>query len=199
MQNRYEEDLVDQLFNSSEKRLARVLLFACRFGKEGIPETVVPKISQESFSEMVGTTRSRVSFFMNRFRKLGFIHYAGAQKALSRSIAHCLMSFSTTKFAAKEKRHPPKLRMPSSHENASSISGIAGNSPAGRPRPSAVLEVNLISVCIGQRVFDTEFLVQVVVKSALIGFGRNTGFDDLLHCSIQSGARIFSILALNIL
>jgi len=74
---RYEEDLVDQLFNSSEKRRARVLLLLARFGKEGVPETVVPKISQETLAEMVGTTRSRVSFFMNRFRKLGFIHYAG--------------------------------------------------------------------------------------------------------------------------
>jgi CRP/FNR family transcriptional regulator, cyclic AMP receptor protein len=74
---RYEEDLVDQLFNSSEKRLARVLLLLAHFGKEGIPETVVPKISQETLAEMVGTTRSRVSFFMNRFRKLGFIDYAG--------------------------------------------------------------------------------------------------------------------------
>jgi CRP/FNR family cyclic AMP-dependent transcriptional regulator len=76
---RYEEDLVDQLFNSSEKRLARVLLLLAHFGKEGIPETVVPKISQETLAEMVGTTRSRVSFFMNRFRKLGFIHYAGGE------------------------------------------------------------------------------------------------------------------------
>jgi CRP-like cAMP-binding protein len=74
---RYEEDLVDQLFNSSEKRLARVLLLLAHFGKEGIPETVVPKISQETLAAMVGTTRSRVSFFMNRFRKLGFIDYAG--------------------------------------------------------------------------------------------------------------------------
>lgn len=74
---RYEEDLVDQLFNSSEKRLARVLLMLAHFGKEGVPETVVPKISQETLAEMVGTTRSRVSFFMNRFRKLGFINYAG--------------------------------------------------------------------------------------------------------------------------
>jgi CRP/FNR family cyclic AMP-dependent transcriptional regulator len=74
---RYEEDLVDQLFNSSEKRLARVLLLLARFGKEGVPETVIPKISQETLAEMVGTTRSRVSFFMNRFRKLGFIHYNG--------------------------------------------------------------------------------------------------------------------------
>jgi CRP/FNR family cyclic AMP-dependent transcriptional regulator len=74
---RYEEDLVDQLFNSSEKRLARILLLLAHFGKEGTPETVVPKISQETLAEMVGTTRSRVSFFMNRFRKLGFIDYAG--------------------------------------------------------------------------------------------------------------------------
>ena len=73
---RYEEDLVDQLFNSSEK-LARVLLLLAHFGKDGVPETVVPKISQESLAEMVGTTRSRVSFFMNRFRKLGFVDYSG--------------------------------------------------------------------------------------------------------------------------
>src|SRR6202163_102475 len=74
---RYEADLVDQLFNSSEKRLARTLLLLAQFGKEGKPETVVPKISQETLAEMVGTTRSRVSFFMNRFRELGFIHYNG--------------------------------------------------------------------------------------------------------------------------
>ena len=74
---RYEEDLVDQLFNSSEKRLARLLLLLARFGKEGTPETIVPRISQETLAEMIGTTRSRVSFFMNRFRKLGFIHYNG--------------------------------------------------------------------------------------------------------------------------
>jgi len=74
---RYEEDLVDHLFNSSEKRLARILLLLAHFGKEGTPETVIPKISQETLAEMVGTTRSRVSYFMNRFRKLGFIHYNG--------------------------------------------------------------------------------------------------------------------------
>ena len=74
---RYEADLVDQLFNSSEKRLARILLLLAHFGKEGNPETVVPKISQETLAEMIGTTRARVSFFMNRFRKLGFIHYNG--------------------------------------------------------------------------------------------------------------------------
>jgi CRP-like cAMP-binding protein len=74
---RYEEDLVDQLFNSSEKRLVRVLLLLAHFGKEGIPEAVVPKISQETLAAMIGTTRSRVSFFMNRFRKMGFIDYSG--------------------------------------------------------------------------------------------------------------------------
>jgi len=74
---RYEEDLVDQLFNSSEKRLARVLLLLARFGKEGKQETVIPKMSQETLAEMIGTTRSRVSFFMNKFRKLGFIDYDG--------------------------------------------------------------------------------------------------------------------------
>jgi CRP-like cAMP-binding protein len=72
---RYEEDLVDQLFNSSEKRLARILLLLAHFGKDGVPETVIPKISQETLAEMIGTTRSRVSFFMNRFRKLGFVDY----------------------------------------------------------------------------------------------------------------------------
>jgi CRP-like cAMP-binding protein len=72
---RYEEDLVDQLFNSSEKRLARILLLLAHFGKEGKPEIVIPKMSQETLAEMIGTTRSRVSFFMNRFRKLGFIDY----------------------------------------------------------------------------------------------------------------------------
>jgi CRP/FNR family cyclic AMP-dependent transcriptional regulator len=74
---RFEADLVDQLFNSSERRLARTLLLLARYGKEGKPETVIPKISQETLAEMVGTTRSRVSFFMNKFRKLGFIEYNG--------------------------------------------------------------------------------------------------------------------------
>jgi CRP/FNR family cyclic AMP-dependent transcriptional regulator len=75
---RYEEDLVDQLFNSSEKRLARILLLLAHFGKEGVPETLIANISQETLAEMIGTTRSRVSFFMNRFRKLGFIDYHGS-------------------------------------------------------------------------------------------------------------------------
>jgi CRP/FNR family transcriptional regulator, cyclic AMP receptor protein len=75
-----EEDLVDQLFNSSEKRLARVLLLLANFGKEGKPELVIPKISQETLAGIVGTTRPRISFFMNRFRKMGFIDYNGGLK-----------------------------------------------------------------------------------------------------------------------
>jgi len=74
---RHEEDLVDQLFNSSEKRLARILLLLAHFGKEGSPQSVIPEISQKILAEMVGTTRSRVNFFMNRFRKLGFVRYNG--------------------------------------------------------------------------------------------------------------------------
>jgi CRP-like cAMP-binding protein len=74
---RVEADLIDQLFNSSEKRLARILLLLANFGKEGRPEPIVAKISQETLAEMIGTTRSRVSFFMNKFRKLGFIEYNG--------------------------------------------------------------------------------------------------------------------------
>jgi CRP/FNR family cyclic AMP-dependent transcriptional regulator len=74
---RIEEDLVDQLFNSTEKRLARTLLLLARYGKEGNPETVVPEIDQETLAEMIGVTRERVNFFMNKFRKLGFIEYNG--------------------------------------------------------------------------------------------------------------------------
>ena len=74
---RIQEDVVDQLFNSSEKRLARILLLMAHFGEEGKPETVIPKITQDTLAEMVGTTRSRVSFFMNKFRQLGFIEYKG--------------------------------------------------------------------------------------------------------------------------
>jgi len=77
---RVEEDLVDQLFNSSEKRLARVLLLMANFGKEGKPEPVITKISQETLAEIIGTTRSRVNTFMNKFRQLGFIEYNGEMK-----------------------------------------------------------------------------------------------------------------------
>jgi CRP/FNR family cyclic AMP-dependent transcriptional regulator len=89
---RHEEDLVDQLFNSSEKRLARVLLLLAHFGKEGKHEVLVPKISQETLAEMVGTTRSRVSFFMNRFRKLGFIDYhAGDELQVHSSLLNIVL------------------------------------------------------------------------------------------------------------
>ena len=75
--SRIEEDLIDQLFNSSEKRLARLLLLLANFGKEGTPQPIVGKFSQETLAEMIGTTRSRVSFFMNKFRKLGYVEYNG--------------------------------------------------------------------------------------------------------------------------
>jgi CRP-like cAMP-binding protein len=80
---RIQEDLVDHLFNSSEKRLARILLLMAHYGKEGKPEPVIPKISQDTLANMVGTTRSRVSFFLNKFRKLGFIHYKGRMEVHS--------------------------------------------------------------------------------------------------------------------
>ena len=88
---RVQADLVDQLFNSSEKRLARILLLMAEFGEPGEPETLIPKISQETLAEMIGTTRSRVSFFMNRFRKLGFVEYNGrirVHKSLLQVILH---------------------------------------------------------------------------------------------------------------
>ena len=88
---RIQADLVDQLFNSSEKRLARILLLMAEFGKPGEPEPLIPKISQETLAEMIGTTRSRVSFFMNRFRKLGFIEYNGriqVHKSLLNVVLH---------------------------------------------------------------------------------------------------------------
>jgi CRP-like cAMP-binding protein len=88
---RTQADLVDQLFNSSEKRLARILLLMAEFGKPGEPESLIPKISQETLAEMIGTTRSRVSFFMNRFRKMGFVDYNGGihvHKSLLNVILH---------------------------------------------------------------------------------------------------------------
>jgi CRP-like cAMP-binding protein len=88
---RTQADLVDQLFNSSEKRLARILLLMAEFGKPGEPESLIPKISQETLAEMIGTTRSRVSFFMNRFRKMGFIDYNGGihvNKSLLNVVLH---------------------------------------------------------------------------------------------------------------
>jgi CRP/FNR family cyclic AMP-dependent transcriptional regulator len=89
---RYEEDLVDQLFNSSEKRLARILLLLAHFGKDGKPEVAIPKISQETLAEMVGTTRGRVNFFMNRFRQLGFIDYhASDELQVHRSLLNVVL------------------------------------------------------------------------------------------------------------
>ncbi len=88
---RIQADLVDQLFNSSEKRLARILLLLAQFGKESKPETVVAKISQETLAEMIGTTRSRVSFFMNRFRKLGFIEYNGGEIQVHNSLLNIFL------------------------------------------------------------------------------------------------------------
>jgi CRP/FNR family transcriptional regulator, cyclic AMP receptor protein len=89
--SRVEEDLVDQLFNSSEKRLARTLLLLANFGKEGRPEPIMAKISQETLAEMIGTTRSRVSFFMNRFRKLGLIDYNGGQIEVHSSLLNVVL------------------------------------------------------------------------------------------------------------
>ena len=89
---RYEEDLVDQLFNSSEKRLARVLLMLAHFGKDGQTEVAIPTITQETLAEMVGTTRGRVNFFMNRFRKLGFIDYrAGDELQVHSSLLNVVL------------------------------------------------------------------------------------------------------------
>ena len=88
---RYEEDLVDHLFNSSEKRLARVLLLLARFGKGGVREPVIPKISQATLAEMIGTTRSRVSYFMNRFRESGFVDYGGGGLQVHSSLLNVVL------------------------------------------------------------------------------------------------------------
>jgi CRP-like cAMP-binding protein len=88
---RVEADLVDQLFNSSEKRLARMLLLLANFGKEGKPEPIIAKISQETLAEMIGTTRSRVSFFMNKFRELGFIDYDGSGLEVHTSLLNAVL------------------------------------------------------------------------------------------------------------
>jgi CRP/FNR family transcriptional regulator, cyclic AMP receptor protein len=88
---RVEEDLVDQLFNSSEKRLARLLLLLANFGKEGRPEPIIAKISQETLADMIGTTRSRVSFFMNKFRRLGFVDYNGSGLEVHSSLLNVVL------------------------------------------------------------------------------------------------------------
>ena len=88
---RSQEGLIDQIFNSSEKRLARLLLLLAHFGQEGIPETVIPKLSQETLADMIGTTRSRVNFFMNRFRKLGFVEYGRTGVQVNSSLLNVVL------------------------------------------------------------------------------------------------------------
>ena len=88
---RVEEDLVDQLFNSSEKRLARLLLLLANFGKEGRPEPIIAELSQETLADMIGTTRSRVSFFMNKFRRLGFVDYNGSGLEVHSSLLNVVL------------------------------------------------------------------------------------------------------------
>jgi CRP/FNR family transcriptional regulator, cyclic AMP receptor protein len=96
---RFEADLVDQIFNTSEKRLARVLLLLAPFGKDGEPDKVIPKVSQETLAEMIGTTRARVSYFMNRFRKLGFIKYNGELE-----VHRSLLNFVLHELSAEKRR-----------------------------------------------------------------------------------------------
>jgi CRP-like cAMP-binding protein len=110
---RTQADLVDQLFNSSEKRLARILLLMAEFGMPGEPESVIPQITQETLAEMIGTTRSRVSFFMNRFRKLGFIEYNGrikVHKSLLNVILHDQLSDQNPAIAGVTSEKPGRER-----------------------------------------------------------------------------------------
>jgi len=113
---RTQADLVDQLFNSSEKRLARILLLMAEFGKPGEPESLIPKITQETLAEMIGTTRSRVSFFMNRFRKLGFIEYNGrlrVHRSLLNVVLHDQQPYNPTGPVLADA--PPKKSRESKH------------------------------------------------------------------------------------
>ena len=114
---RTQADLVDQLFNSSEKRLARILLLMAEFGQPGMPHSLIPKISQETLANMIGTTRSRVSFFMNRFRKLGFIEYNGrihVNKSLLNVVLHDQISEQTAEKPRVEQA-PRAPRLPTSN------------------------------------------------------------------------------------
>ncbi len=118
---RIQADLVDQLFNSSEKRLARILLLMAEFGKPGEPETLIPKISQETLAEMIGTTRSRVSFFMNRFRKLGFIEYNGrirVHKSLLNVVLHDQLPDDYAEDRLAMRRDEYDLKPPASRRDA---------------------------------------------------------------------------------
>lgn len=125
---RTQADLIDQLFNSSEKRLARILLLMAEFGKAGEPETLIPAITQETLAEMIGTTRSRVSFFMNRFRKLGFIEYKGRIR-VHKSLLNVILHDKLPEDLAQE----PELTQPLKKDKvrAGKMENVAGES-AGR-------------------------------------------------------------------
>jgi CRP/FNR family cyclic AMP-dependent transcriptional regulator len=129
---RYQDDLVDQLFNSSEKRLARVLLLMAHFCKEGVSEMSVPRLSQETLAEMVGTTRSRVSFFMNRFRKLGFINYdVGDNLHVHSTLLNVVLQDDNEIVAARSKK--PSARPPKGLEPPREPGGSADKDRAKRP------------------------------------------------------------------
>lgn len=137
---RYQDDLVDQLFNSSEKRLARVLLLMAQFGQEGVSERLVPRLSQETLAEMVGTTRSRVNFFMNRFRKLGFINYdTGNKLQVHNSLLSVVLNdddgTSVTKRSDEETSQSRKGSEPPSEHG-----GPPDKERAKRPRLSGVAQ-----------------------------------------------------------
>jgi CRP-like cAMP-binding protein len=125
---RYQDDLVDQLFNSSEKRLARTLLLMAQFGKEGVSEMTIPRLSQETLAEMVGTTRSRVSFFMNRFRKKGFIHYDVGDNVRVRS------SLLNVVLHDDDATATPGTKSPKHHTNKSSEPPPEPGGPADKDR-----------------------------------------------------------------
>jgi CRP/FNR family transcriptional regulator, cyclic AMP receptor protein len=127
---RTQADLVDQLFNSSEKRLARILLLMAEFGKPGEPETLIPKITQETLAEMIGTTRSRVSFFMNRFRKLGFVEYNG-RISVHKSLLNVILHDQLPKKSAMSAPLLGTLRVQSKHPSK-------GQSKPRRPSAATV-------------------------------------------------------------
>ena len=139
---RYQDDLVDQLFNSSEKRLARVLLLMAQFGKEGVSEMLVPRLSQETLAEMVGTTRSRVSFFMNRFRKHGFIQYdVGDNLRVHSSLLNVVLqdddgisapAEAENASAGAETEPPPRLGQPADKDRAKRPPLLSLIRPRGR-------------------------------------------------------------------
>ena len=129
---RYQDDLVDQLFNSSEKRLARVLLLMAHFGNEGVSDMSVPRLSQETLAEMVGTTRSRVSFFMNRFRKLGFINYdTGDNLHVHSSLLNVVLHDDETTVSPSDER--PTARRHKRMEPLARRGGAPDNERAKRP------------------------------------------------------------------